>query len=303
MSSLQRRAASGQHPAGFTLVELLVVVAIIALLIAILLPALNKAREAAKLVACMSTLRQQGLALTQYAGEYRGHLPFHPATNDSGDYDGQMVACGAESVTYEWLLAPYMGGQSGWSHANTGLKGFWCPAAPIVKLKSNGQLEYSDGSSEHWFGYQSSLYNNYTKYTIDNDSVNYNPNNGALVYGALAQMRLDYFTRASAMPYQFCSTCKFPAVLSGAPSGALASNIIKQHVSWHMPNAGNNRPTLFMDIHVEALRGPRCTDGVERSAEGASNYLKHGPFTDTQLRDGTGTGAVKPFDFWIDPDE
>jgi prepilin-type processing-associated H-X9-DG protein/prepilin-type N-terminal cleavage/methylation domain-containing protein len=62
---------SNRSQGAFTLVELLVVIGIIAVLIAILLPALNKAREQAKQTACMSNLRQLGIAATLYVTEQK----------------------------------------------------------------------------------------------------------------------------------------------------------------------------------------------------------------------------------------
>ena len=60
---------------AFTLIELLVVIAIIATLVALLLPTLQRAREQAITIQCMSNLRQQGVTIFAYMSENKGNLP------------------------------------------------------------------------------------------------------------------------------------------------------------------------------------------------------------------------------------
>ena len=85
-----KRSSSQIRPRGFTLVELLVVVGIIALLIAILLPALSHAREQANLVKCLATLRNMQQAAVLHANEHQGFMPA------AGEY--HQLALGVDST-------------------------------------------------------------------------------------------------------------------------------------------------------------------------------------------------------------
>jgi prepilin-type processing-associated H-X9-DG protein/prepilin-type N-terminal cleavage/methylation domain-containing protein len=76
-----RTDVSLQHTNSYTLLEILVVVAIISILASLLLPALQKAREKARQGVCLSNLKQQGCALIMFAQDYDGFLPYSCVEN------------------------------------------------------------------------------------------------------------------------------------------------------------------------------------------------------------------------------
>ena len=99
------RSTSGGFPVGFTLVELLGVISIIALLVSILLPALNKARAQAKAVVCAAQMRQYTLAVVYYVDDNDNFFPMyaHELNYTSGNTNYEYIWFNA--------IAPYMDGE------------------------------------------------------------------------------------------------------------------------------------------------------------------------------------------------
>ena len=152
------------HARSFTLVELLVVIAIIAILAAMLLPALGKARDKARQIACMGNVKQVNLAFILYADDFSGTFPANVGgTENAGmhlagvwfrqvrPYCGDKVMyCPLVTVTNEYTTPC-----SDFSTNDNALgKSISAIVEPTRVMLTNERVRYMNNLSEHWSDWQ-----------------------------------------------------------------------------------------------------------------------------------------------------
>jgi prepilin-type N-terminal cleavage/methylation domain-containing protein/prepilin-type processing-associated H-X9-DG protein len=269
MMSLSNHSSSRKQ--GFTLVELLVVIAIISVLAAILFPAFASAREKARQIACLSNVKQMGLALMQYEQDNDEIIVPYASENPNGGNDPNT----AYQRVWPGLLQPYIKNGLNTSTVNnvtnpnaSGI--FQCPSFDISKIVQGADASDCDGA-----GYAESIgvnspqitfadygislpfgpsigFNAYTQGSMGTPTAPYNnyPGSG-LIYGTVVNMMIGQVQRPSETVFIGDGWTGYPSSTSSY-AGQFTSLFGCEGDKIHQ---GTGENFLFLDGHAKFIQG------------------------------------------------
>jgi prepilin-type N-terminal cleavage/methylation domain-containing protein len=249
---------------GFTLVELLVVISIIALLLSILMPSLGKAKEQARMVVCKSTLKQWGTVFSLYAQENDGKF--------MAGYWNQKAGFPTVHTTDQWpgALKPY--------YQNPKLR--LCPNAIRAATYFHSNYKFPTGPDQAWGNFGNNTSKNsafdgewYGSYGI-NGWVHNPPATTDLYPGYRDSLKTDAFLRKASVPNASNTplmldalwlelyptptdtVCNTPAEVYNAinPYGSNAGGLPRACVPRHSSANGYKQNVIFLDSSVRDVK-------------------------------------------------
>ena len=259
---------------GFTLVELLVVIGIIALLISILLPSLNRARETANRIKCASNLRQIGQAILLYSNDNKGNYPrtyWSMALASTGGNGCVTWATGSNGNVSSASIDPFVSSSNGTLSPNDVTAAmflllrieeitsevFTCPSSNATKWDYGGSTNTAQ-NWVNWSGGTSGILT-YISYSYENPYPSSNAVGGG--WKLNSSITAEYAVASDINPGD-------SSVFNVGGSNDYVCNVTTASSAKQMKQGNSNnhgedgQNVLYGDGHVEFTQNPFC--GVQR---------------------------------------